>query len=233
MLTLASLVVTFIAAGAGIYFYQRARRSMILLHDGAKFYESLRQELNRANSRISVLESEKVALTSDAETARKAHRDASSRAANAESEFLHMQTTLERKLANAELQRDHILNRYETLQAAEDQNIEARNELDATIKSLEAERVTLRAQRDDARQAASLNLKSENSDLRRRVNDLEREIAQAKSRQEIDPKAHDALRRRANHNEQLYHSMKSLRDMADELVFRRGLRVAFAGGART
>lgn len=202
MLALTSFTLALFSTAAAFLYFRRASQLKNLLLEGGRLYDELQQTLGHKKARVSAMESELTGLRIDCHKARTAYLEATTREAAQTSEFLHTQTTLERRLSNAELQRDHILARYEAMQAAQDHSFQS--ERDKTIQI--------------TREAAEKNerIHAENSDLRRRVNELERELNQLKLIPSVDPRAFETVRRRATHNEQLFHSMKSLRDMADE-----------------
>ena len=199
-----------------VYFFINARKLRSILMKGAKQYDEQQKELNFVKGRLSAAEAMNIALEKDLNQSRTIHQSETGRNAKIVSEFLNVQTNLERKLSNAELQRDHILNRFEALQ-------DERASIDAEfasntlkIKGLETERDQLGKDLSDSTKKANSKLKSENDDLRRRIHALEKEASEHKAETAVDPKELETLRRRASHNEQLYQSMKSLRDMADE-----------------
>jgi chromosome segregation ATPase len=202
MLALASISLAIFSTTAAFLYFRRAAQLRNLLLEGGRLYDEQLQSLGHQKARVSALESELAGLKIDCHKARTAYLEVTTREAAQTSEFLHTQTTLERRLANAELQRDHILARYEAMQTAQDDTLQS--ERDKTIQI--------------TRQAAEKNerIHAENSDLRRRVGELDRELTQLKSTPSVDQRTFETVRRRAAHNEQLFHSMKSLRDMADE-----------------
>jgi hypothetical protein len=156
---------------AVVFLYLRNRLLHLRLQNGANGYAALANEHKNAAALLSARESVIAGLESELRKSEQSRKETSVKAAATESEFLGIKTSLERKLANAELQRDHILAKYETMQhELEDERLEAQ-------ERLEAER---------------------------------------KSRRAVDPAELDTLRRRAAQNEHLYHSMRSLRDMAEE-----------------
>ena len=202
MLVMTSMLVAILATATAFLFFRRATRFRNLLLEGGRLYDEQQQILNHQKSCISSLESELTGLRIDCNKARTAYLDATTKEAAQTSEFLHTQTTLERRLANAELQRDHILARYEALQATQDDTLQSERD-----KNLQ----TTQAANDK-----NTRLQADNNDLRRRFNDLEQELNQLKSTPSVDARTFETVRRRAAHNEQLFHSMRSLRDMADE-----------------
>ena len=201
--------IALVSLSGAIYFFLVANRVQRRLNDGAAGYDVLDKHFQHTRGKIAALESEIAGLKSNLKNAETARKDASTRAAAAESEQLHVKATLERKLANAELQRDHILARYESLQTDVEQ---LQISLDETRTALEQQQ-NLAA---ETKRAGALAHKNELAELRQKLVATERELAASKSLKTIDPKDYETARRRAIQNEQLYQSMKSLRDMAEE-----------------
>jgi hypothetical protein len=209
MLMITAWLIALISLSGAIYFIQIANRLRLRLKEGAAGYEQLNRHYQNARGKISALEAESVGLIADAKKSEASRKDASARAATAESELLHVKATLERKLNNAELQRDHILARYETLQSEMDQ-------IQATAADTQASRETELKKAEELKRAGAVAHKNELTELRNKLTSAERELAAMQAKKMIDPKDYETTRRRAAQNEQLYQSMRSLRDMAEE-----------------
>jgi hypothetical protein len=202
-------LISLILFATTIYFFQFANQVKRRLKDGAAGYDLLSKHFEHGKAKISALESQLVGLTTDLKKAEASRNEASARAAAADSELLHVKSMLERKLANAELQRDHVLARYESLQGETDQLratlVDTRTHLDQQMKFAA-----------ESQRSGAVAHKNELADIHQKLTLTQRELTTARSQKTIDPKEYETARRRAAQNEQLYQSMKSLRDMAEE-----------------
>lgn len=215
MFIYAGIIGAVIFGSFALIFFQRAKALQNILSRGAKQYDELSQELESIKGRLSAAEASAIALKKELTSAEAARETESARHAKVVSELASSQTNLERKLSNAELQRDHILGRFETLQSERElMEADVQTKIEQ-IRTLEAEKIQLERDLEDSVKKVNGKIKSENDELRRKLAHLEKESSQVAA-QASDLKELEKLRRRAAHNEQLYQSMKSLRDMADE-----------------
>lgn len=216
MLTFFAIALATVAFATAFHFWQRSRNISALLMEGAKGYEELRHKNNRLEKAILSFENQLAELRRSDDQSRRNLTHVSSNAAKVEQEHIERTRDLERKLRNVELQRDHILNAHDALQTKYDTATLKIDELTSASETWTKERRDLKKNLDDVGAQTIVKLKAELNQERQRNQDLNAELKQLKSRDVINPKDFDALRRRASHYERLYAGMKGLRDMVDE-----------------
>ena len=205
MLTLISAII-FIAMGAtGFHYFSVANKLKAELEKHTKMLAAQTKEL--MHSKTSCLALEQVQLNR-----RKEQLQATTNLAEAISRTSSLQKTLDdkqtyfnKKIADVEAQRDHILKLFETI---EDERSVAVLEL--------SNKNTEHQQTAGESQSLVANLKDENRSLRSQLNEQALELKQLKARPTIKSHTVDGLRRRSTQNETLFHSMRGLRDMSDE-----------------
>lgn len=216
MLTFFAIAVATTGLAVAYHFWQRSRNITALLMEGAKGYEELRHKNMRLEKAVLAFENQVAELRRSDDQSRRSLTQISSNAAKAEQDAADRNRDLERKLRNVELQRDHILHAHESLQSKYELMAIKIDELTSAGDLLTKERHDLKKNLDEIGSQTIMKLKAELSQERRRNQDLDQELKQLKSREVINPRDFDTLRRRASHYERLYAGMKGLRDMVDE-----------------
>ncbi len=216
MITILTAILALSASYLAFFYYRKTRQYIKLLIEGGKLYDVQSRELEFAHKKITNFAPVQKTLENDLHAARSSLLASTTKASQIEGQSIQMQASYERKITHIESQRDHILGKFDALQIELADRISKQLQDQEQMTHLTEQVASLKQQRDAAKDLASLNLKSENSDLRRKVNDLERDLAFHKARKEIDPKDFETIKRKATHSDQLYRSMKGLRDLTDE-----------------
>lgn len=216
MLSYVAVAVAALSFTATIYFWRRSQHIAAILMDGAKGYEELRQRNTRLETAVLSFEKQIAAFKRSEDESRRHMTQQSSQNALVEKMHLDRVRDLERRLRNTELQRDHMIDVHTALQAKYDAIAIKTEELSAAAAAWATERSELKKQIEDAGGKSLATLKAELLQERNFNQDLDRELKKFKSKDVINPREFDTLKRRANHYERLYSGMKGLRDMVDE-----------------
>jgi hypothetical protein len=200
-----ALVLAVSAGIAGLYFYSQCNLLRRRLSQGAEIFEAQTSELGRYKSQWAMLGEQQKSLLIEQKGAASQVAKAHEQVAVLREEMIQKQTYFSRKLSDIEAQRDQMITNFEAS--------EGERKLLATE---DIEKRNLRQQNDEAKQVAASNLRLENRELLKQIDEISRELATLKARPTINLQTVDGLRRRSTHNETLFHSMKGLRDMSDE-----------------
>lgn len=216
-------MLTFIFASTSIVFallaYLNARRAKELnqiLTAGARKFEQQHEQLISTQNRLSAAADLHASLESELRQLKQTQEKEGARNAKIVGELLNTQALMERKLGNAEAQRDHILAKYEALTDERDHLLSERSDGEQLLKTLEAECDRLQSELERAVKKSSTLNSDEMNRLRLRINQLETEAKTQSGHPPLDPAAVDTMRRKIAQSEQLYLTMKSLREMAEE-----------------
>jgi chromosome segregation ATPase len=216
MLTFICALSTILFGVVAFLYFKRSKDLQGILAEGAKKFEQQHEELTMVRKRLAAAADAQASLESDLRQMKQTHEVEGARNAKIVGELLNTQATMERKLANAEAQRDHILGKYEALNDEREHFLSERSDSEQLVRTLEAECNRLQNELGAAARKSEAIAATELQSLRGRIRQLEQELANKNAAGTADPKELDAMRRRANQNEQLYLSMKSLREMAEE-----------------
>ncbi len=216
MLTFICALFTILFAVVAFLNFKRSKDLQNILAEGARRYEQQHDELTMVRKRLAAATDVQASLELDLRQMKQSQEAEGVRNAKIVGELLNTQALIERKLGNAEVQRDHILGKYEALNDEREHLMSERSDSEQLVRTLETECERLQTLVDSANKKPPTLSIEEVLDLRSRIRMLERELAAKSPIETSDPKELEATRRRASHNEQLYLSMKSLREMADE-----------------
>ena len=216
MLPFFAVAVAILSFAATVYFWRRSEHIAAILMDGAKGYEELRQKNTRLEASVLTFEKQIADLKRKDEENRRYLTQQSTQAARAEQAHLDHARDLERKLRNAEQQRDHMIYVHDSLKAQFEETSIRSEELSTAAAAWSSERAEIRKQIEDAGGKSLATLKAELIQERNLNQDLSQELKKFKSKDVINPRDFDTLKRRASHYERLYSGMKGLRDMVDE-----------------
>lgn len=209
MLSWICLGIALIAVGLALHFWHQKSGLYQILLEGAKGYEQQRVRIQSLERSLQKLETEYGERVRVEEMTRKSLSQASAQAASLQGELERERTDFARRLRNTELQRDHILQRHDHLKSEVE-------DLSVALATATEERRLAQALLKDVNPDLVKRLTAENVELRRRVDEGRRDLAQLKSAQTIHPRDFDTLKRKVGQYELLYSGMKGLRDMVDE-----------------
>jgi hypothetical protein len=216
MLPYFAVAVAILSFAATFYFWRRSEHIAAILMDGAKGYEELRQKNTRLENAVLTFEKQIAELKRKDEENRRHLTQQATQSARGEQAHLDHARNLERKLRNTEQQRDHMIEAHDALKAKYEDTAIKVEELSAAASSWASERAAIKKQIEDAGGKSLATLKAELLQERTTSEDLSRELRKFKSKDVINPREFDTLKRRASHYERLYSGMKGLRDMVDE-----------------
>jgi chromosome segregation ATPase len=210
----ASLIVIF--ALLAFLNYKKSNQLQLILAEGARKFELQYEELCMAKKRLTSASEATSDLERQIKLLKKNHESEGGKTAKIMGELINTQSLIERKLTNTEAQRDQILAQYETLSRQRETLLAEKADQEQLIKTLEVECDRLKSELSATQRKAHAASQEDLNRLKARINELEEDLKKRSQAVVIDPKELDTLRRRLVHSDQLYHSMKSLRDMADE-----------------
>jgi hypothetical protein len=216
-------MLTFICASiallSAVYAYlnhRRANELRAILAEGARKFQHQFEELGSLKKRLAAAADSHSVMEQDLLKLKQSQELENARNAKIVGELLNTQASMERKLGNAEAQRDHILGKFEALNDEREHLLSERSDTEQLIKTLESECDRLQQELERTNKKAAMNNSEDVQKLRQRLTLLEREIKDRTPTSDKSSSDLEAFRRKSLQNEQLYLSMKSLRDMTEE-----------------
>jgi chromosome segregation ATPase len=203
-----------------LYFYRQLKNLNLVLREGAKGFEALQQ-------RLKFKDSESMNLLTKLQALEEASREQAARLRSLAHENQNLKQgkdsqiqNWDRKIADVTAQRDHAMAMAEKINADLSQQLAQQaqdlSRLQERYQSLaESSQSSLRDVESTSVQQMG-QLKAELVSARRELHKTTKELQQYKGYLGSNPKDYDTLRRRLGHAQTLYHSMKSLRELADE-----------------
>ena len=216
MVLFATASVALICCGFAFYFWRRSQAMYQLLMDGANRFEELRQKSARLEHNVAQADRKIHDAKVVEETARKTLTATTVHSTKIKIELEQKQADSDRRLRNAELQRDHILAQFEQISLKYEDSIRTIEELKIQLATIAQERDKWKDQFKNHDPRHVDRLRNELTETRRKLSDQEQILSKLQARPSVDPRELETTRRRAANNELLFSSMKGLRDMVDE-----------------
>lgn len=216
-------MLTFICASSAIVLavlaylnFKRTEQLRGILAQGAQKFEHQYEQLSMTRKRLEAAADVHSSLEQELRQLKQTQQVEGARNAKIVGELLNTQALMERKLGDVEAQRDQILSKYEALSDEREHLLSERSDSEQLVKTLEAECDRLQNELDRADKRNSSAHRDELNRMRLRLNQLETELKKRGEATAPDTADLESIRRKAAQNEQLFLSMKSLREMAEE-----------------
>ena len=205
MLAIIALIFAISSALVGFYYFIQNNKLNRHIAKSAQNFAAQTKELTQYKTACVALEQVQHNRRHEQQKAITVLAEANHQTSVVENTLLERQTYFNKKIADIEAQRDHILKLFETIE----------DERSLTVMRL-VEQNSLHQQNDDEAKSALANLKTDNQKLLKQLGEQTQELKQLKARPTINLHTVDTLRRRSTHNETLFTSMRGLREMSDE-----------------